>query len=49
MKVLHVVGARPKFMKIAPIMAEMDRYPERFSQALTLDTSHAIFVASLNE
>ena len=26
MKILHVVGARPNFMKIAPIMAEMARY-----------------------
>ena len=24
MKILHVVGARPNFMKIAPIMREME-------------------------
>ena len=26
MKIIHVVGARPNFMKIAPIMAECDRH-----------------------
>ena len=26
-KVVNVVGARPNFMKIAPIMEEMKRYP----------------------
>ncbi len=24
MKILHVVGARPNFMKVAPIMREME-------------------------
>jgi len=28
MKIVHIVGARPNFMKIAPIMRELDRYPE---------------------
>ncbi len=28
MKIMHIVGARPNFMKIAPIMHEMARYPE---------------------
>jgi UDP-N-acetylglucosamine 2-epimerase (non-hydrolysing) len=28
MKIVNVVGARPNFMKIAPLMAEMARYPE---------------------
>lgn len=27
MKILAVVGARPNFVKIAPIMAEMAQYP----------------------
>ena len=28
MKIVNVVGARPNFMKIAPLMAEMSRHPE---------------------
>lgn len=28
MKIVNVVGARPNFMKIAPIMRAMERYPE---------------------
>ncbi|MEW6095270.1 MAG: UDP-N-acetylglucosamine 2-epimerase (non-hydrolyzing) [bacterium] len=28
MKVLNIVGARPNFMKIAPIMEEMKKYPQ---------------------
>ena len=28
MKILNVVGARPNFMKIAPIHREMGNYPE---------------------
>src|ERR1700674_2670411 len=28
MKVIHVVGARPNFMKVAPIMREMDRHTD---------------------
>jgi UDP-N-acetylglucosamine 2-epimerase (non-hydrolysing) len=33
-KVLHVVGARPNFMKAAPIMREMAKYPQEFEQLL---------------
>ena len=40
MKILHVVGARPNFMKIAPIMAEMARHPEQFSQRLIHTGQH---------
>ncbi len=34
MKIRHIVGAWPNFMKIAPIMEAMGRYPERFEQVL---------------
>jgi UDP-N-acetylglucosamine 2-epimerase (non-hydrolysing) len=40
MKVLHVVGARPNFMKTAPIMAEMSRHPEQFQQTLIHTGQH---------
>ncbi len=39
-KVLHVVGARPNFIKIAPIMEEMARYPDRFQQVLVHTGQH---------
>ena len=32
MKILHVVGARPNFMKAAPIMREMAKHPQEFEQ-----------------
>lgn len=40
MKVLHVVGARPNFMKIAPIKEEMSRYPSEFEQILLHTGQH---------
>lgn len=40
MKILHVVGARPNFMKIAPIMREMARYPDTFKQFLVHTGQH---------
>jgi UDP-N-acetylglucosamine 2-epimerase (non-hydrolysing) len=40
MKVLHVVGARPNFMKTAPIMAAMTGYPDRFQQTLVHTGQH---------
>ena len=40
MKVIHVVGARPNFMKIAPIVEEMARYPEQFQQVLVHTGQH---------
>jgi UDP-N-acetylglucosamine 2-epimerase (non-hydrolysing) len=40
LKVIHVVGARPNFMKIAPIMEEMAKYPEQFQQVLVHTGQH---------
>ena len=40
MKVLHVVGARPNFMKMAPIMREMANYPAEFEQILVHTGQH---------
>ena len=40
MKILHVVGARPNFMKIAPIMEEVAKYPARFQQVLVHTGQH---------
>ena len=40
MRVLHVVGARPNFMKIAPIMREMSKYPREFEQLLVHTGQH---------
>ena len=39
-KVLHVVGARPNFMKAAPITSEMARYPSLFEQVLVHTGQH---------
>ncbi|MBN1472862.1 MAG: UDP-N-acetylglucosamine 2-epimerase (non-hydrolyzing) [Syntrophaceae bacterium] len=39
-RILHVVGARPNFMKIAPIMREMANYQERFEQMLVHTGQH---------
>jgi UDP-N-acetylglucosamine 2-epimerase (non-hydrolysing) len=40
MKIMHVVGARPNFPKIAPIMAEMAKSPDRFQQVLVHTGQH---------
>ena len=39
-RILHVVGARPNFMKIAPIMREMAKYPDKFEQILVHTGQH---------
>jgi UDP-N-acetylglucosamine 2-epimerase (non-hydrolysing) len=39
-RVLHLVGARPNFMKIAPVMAEIARYGEQFQQILVHTGQH---------
>ncbi len=40
MKILHVVGARPNFMKIAPLLRAMERYPDHFQQVLLHTGQH---------
>ncbi|MBE0408419.1 MAG: UDP-N-acetylglucosamine 2-epimerase (non-hydrolyzing) [Anaerolineales bacterium] len=40
MKILHVVGARPNFIKIAPIMKAMSANPDFFSQVLVHTGQH---------
>jgi UDP-N-acetylglucosamine 2-epimerase (non-hydrolysing) len=40
LKILHVVGARPNFPKIAPIMAAMAEQPRRFNQRLVHTGQH---------
>lgn len=40
MKVINVVGARPNFMKMAPIIAAMDKYPEVFNHLLIHTGQH---------
>jgi UDP-N-acetylglucosamine 2-epimerase (non-hydrolysing) len=40
MKIVHVVGARPNFMKIAPIMAEVAASPDIFEQTLVHTGQH---------
>lgn len=40
MKIINVVGARPNFMKMAPIIEAMDRYPERIEHLLVHTGQH---------
>lgn len=40
MRVMHVVGARPNFMKVAPLLAEMARAPDLFEQTLIHTEQH---------
>lgn len=40
MKIVHVVGARPNYMKIAPIMREMAGHPHIFEQKLVHTGQH---------
>lgn len=39
-RILHVVGARPNFMKMAPIIHEMNRHPDEFEQILVHTGQH---------
>lgn len=43
---MHVVGARPNFMKVAPAMRVMAEYPGRFSQVLVHTGQHYDFTMS---
>lgn len=40
MKIMHVVGARPNFMKIAPVIRAMARYSDDFEQMLVHTGQH---------
>jgi UDP-N-acetylglucosamine 2-epimerase (non-hydrolysing) len=40
MRILHVVGARPNFMKVAPVMAAMGRRPGEFVHLLVHTGQH---------
>ena len=40
LKVVHIAGARPNFVKAAPILREMDRLPEVFEQTLVHTGQH---------
>ena len=40
LKVMFVVGTRPNFMKVAPIIREMSKYPQKFNWVLTHTAQH---------
>ena len=40
LKIINVVGARPNFMKMAPIIEAMNRHPERFQHRLVHTGQH---------
>jgi UDP-N-acetylglucosamine 2-epimerase (non-hydrolysing) len=40
LKIINVVGARPNFMKMAPIIEAMNRYPDRFEHRLVHTGQH---------
>jgi UDP-N-acetylglucosamine 2-epimerase (non-hydrolysing) len=40
LKIMHIVGARPNFMKVAPIMAEMAKCQDAFRQVLVHTGQH---------
>lgn len=39
-KVMHIAGARPNFMKVAPIMKAFNKYPVKFTQTLVHTGQH---------
>lgn len=40
MKIINVVGARPNFVKMAPLIQALDRYPDRFRHLLVHTGQH---------
>ena len=40
MKIINIVGARPNFMKMAPIIEAMNRYPEQIEHLLVHTGQH---------
>jgi UDP-N-acetylglucosamine 2-epimerase (non-hydrolysing) len=40
LKIINVAGARPNFMKIAPIIEALNRYPDRFQHTLVHTGQH---------
>jgi UDP-N-acetylglucosamine 2-epimerase (non-hydrolysing) len=40
MKIINVVGARPNLVKMAPIVAELSKYPDLFTQVLVHTGQH---------
>jgi UDP-N-acetylglucosamine 2-epimerase (non-hydrolysing) len=40
MKIMHIVGARPNYMKVAPVMTEMAQFPEIFEQVCVHTGQH---------
>ena len=40
MKIINVVGARPNFMKMAPIITAMNRYPDEIEHLLVHTGQH---------
>ncbi len=40
MKIINVVGARPNFMKVAPIVAELKRHPQEFASLVVHTGQH---------
>ena len=40
MKIMHVVGARPNFMKVAPLLSTMSAHPAAFQQVLVHTGQH---------
>jgi len=39
-KIMHVVGTRPNFMKVAPLIREISRYPQKFDQLFVHTGQH---------